>query len=280
MVVSDTMYGKYRKAKMRREENGSMTLDLPEMSEEDVENLPTVSVVTITKDRQAFISSMLYIWSRYMYTPEKLEWIIVDDSQDPNQNIGDYLPDDPRIKYVKIKEWMPIDKKRNMANSLAKHEIIVHMDDDDFYFPDSILAKVRVMKHYGSKGVLSYDIGVYDLMKHKSFIFYRDDQTNSVPEATLAYYKSYWESHPFESSHDKGMREGEKFIHKFKDWVDIHFLFTGISITHNKNITQNTRSFANTEENEKLAKESGDFRTIFPENYLLILDNIEKLLKN
>lgn len=270
-------YGKYKKARMIPESNGSYTLDLPELSEEDIENLPTVSVVTITKDRSEFVSSMLFIWSKYIYPPEKLEWIILDDSQDPDQNLGDYLPEDERIKYFKVKEWMPIDKKRNAANSLAKNEIIVHMDDDDYYFPDSILAKVRTMLHYDKIGVLTWEIAVYDLKNRKSFITHRPDHTNNIAEATIAYRRSYWESHPFSSENDKGMGEGESFIDKFRDWVDIHFLFNSISITHSKNVTENSREFQKNDNNDSNA--SGDLFTIFPDNYKLILNNIDKLLK-
>src|SRR3972149_8497239 len=104
-------YGRYKKAKIKKELNGSFTLDLPKLSEDDINNLPTVSVVTITKDRSVFVSSMLFIWHKFIYPPEKLEWIILDDSQDPNENLESYLPEDQRIKYFKVKEWMPIAKK-------------------------------------------------------------------------------------------------------------------------------------------------------------------------
>ena len=39
---------------------------------------------------------------------------------------------------------MLIGDKRNFGVENCTHDIIVHQDDDDFYFPDSILAKIRI----------------------------------------------------------------------------------------------------------------------------------------
>jgi len=277
-------YGTFIKAQVYDSGKGAMDLVLPEMSEEELrEMLPTVSIVTITKDRGQFASLMLYNWVHITYPREKLEWVILDDSQDTSEyNLADYIPqDDPFIRYIKLDKWLPVDQKRNKAVELAKHEVIVHMDDDDYYFPDHVLAKVRLMHHYKAVGVHSMPIGVYDMMERSSYIFsiplIKGLETSSVAEATLAYRKTYWETHKFISNEHLGTNEGKSFIGKnFNKWVNVHFLFNMVSITHTKNITENNRRFVN--ENSERVK-TGNFEDVFPAEFNYLLDNIRKMLK-
>lgn len=275
--------GIFREAKVTDPRTGSMHLVLPNIPEEELAKmLPNVSIVTITKDRGVFAGIMLYNWMNIRYPREKLEWVIVDDSDPTTEyNLRDYIPeDDPYINYVHLNKWLPVAEKRNKAVSLAKYEYIVHMDDDDYYFPDSVLAKIRILLHYRCQGVHSMPIGVYDMMERSSYLFdpfgrgSRD--TNDVAEATLAYRKEYWRKHKFRSQDPKGIGEGRAFIGtKFKQWVKVHFMFNMISITHSKNITGHNRRFIN--ENMETTK-TGNFEDMFPEAFKLNLENIRKIL--
>ena len=47
---------------------------------------------------------------------------------------------------------MPVGQKRNYGVEQCRYDFIVHQDDDDYYFPDSILAKVRILKRYPKCG--------------------------------------------------------------------------------------------------------------------------------
>ncbi len=276
--------GWYRKAEIITGENGHMDLVLPQVSEEELQaSLPNVSIVTITKDRGAFAGIMLYNWINIKYPRDKLEWVILDDSDDRSvYDLADYIPqEDPHIKYVSLDKWYPVAEKRNKAVEMASHEVIVHMDDDDYYFPDHVLVKVRLMMHYKCKGVHSLPIGVYDMMEKSSYIFdpagKGNYDTNDVAEATLAYQKDYWRNHKFISDNPRGMGEGRGFMGKqFTKWVKVHFLFNMISITHTKNITGHNRRFIN--ENLDTVK-TGRFENVFPDDFNLILDNVRKILK-
>nr|QBK87790.1 MAG: glycosyl transferase family 2 [Marseillevirus LCMAC202] len=275
--------GKYRKAKIVTHQNGAMDLVLPDIPEEELQQiLPNVSIVTITKDRGAFAGILLYNWMNIKYPREKLEWVILDDSEHrTDYDLEDYLPpDDPYIKYVKLDRWCPVAEKRNKAVELASHEFIVHMDDDDYYFPDHVLAKIRILLQYNCQGVHSLPIGVYDMMERSSYIFdptgKADIDTNDVAEATLAYRKDYWRNHKFVSDNPEGMGEGRGFIGKrFSKWVNLHFMFNMISITHSKNVTGHGRRFIN----ENLdTVQTGRFEDVFPPAFNLNLDNIRKIL--
>ena len=115
--------GHFRKAEIITHQDGAMNLVLPAVSEEELkELLPPVSIITITKDRGMFAGIMLYNWMNIKYPREKLEWVILDDSENSVYNLVDYIPqDDPHIKYVKLDHWYPVDKKRNKAVELASH---------------------------------------------------------------------------------------------------------------------------------------------------------------
>jgi len=69
-----------------------------------------------------------------------MEWIIVDDGSDNIldvlQSVGQDLM--PQIRYTSLKEIMPLGKKRNYMHSLARGDILVYMDDDDYYPPERI----------------------------------------------------------------------------------------------------------------------------------------------
>jgi len=280
-------FGYFPQAKVYQHENGSMDLILPQIPEEELlPILPKVSIVTITRNRGAFAGIMLHNWMNIRYPREKLEWVILDDSDpDTEYPLGDYIPqDDPNINYVKLDKWLPVAEKRNKAVELAQYEFIVHMDDDDYYFPDHVLAKIRLIMHYKVQGVHSMPIGIYDLMERSSFIFdpiYNEKKkrdNNDVAEATLAYRKEYWRKHKFDSEEERGTAEGRAFIGKsFSQWLKVHFIFNMISITHTKNVTGHNRRFINDSGSES---KTGDFEDMFPPGFKLALDNVRKIIKS
>jgi len=277
--------GIFRKAETRAGPDGkSLDLILPDIPEKELrDSLPCVSVITITKDRGMFAALMLYNWMAIQYPREKLEWVILDDSQDRGSpyQLSDYIPpDDPYIKYHKLPEWSPVSAKRNMAVQLAKYDHIVHMDDDDYYFPEHVLVKMRIMQHYNCSGVHSMPIGVYDMMERSSYIFSSGTKnsynTNDVAEATMAYTKSYWEKNKFCSDRIQGTGEGRAFVGKnFKQWVTVDFFFNMVSITHSLNVTGNNRRFIN--ENQERIR-TGNFEDVFPADFNALLTNIRKIL--
>lgn len=271
--------GKLDSVKIIKNENGDIKLDIPDTISS---NLPHVSIVTITKDRSKFAGLMLYNWNNYKYPPEKLEWIIVDDSQNSNENLSQYLPNDSRINYIKLKDWMPVAAKRNFAIEQSKYNYIVFQDDDDIYDPMSVVAKIRTLEHYKKDVVFSMPFAVYDLIDDTSYIFdlgidKHGKESNAIAEAGLAFRKSYWRKNKFASTAKNGTAEGPSFIKKnFSFCIKIPFMFNFISLTHSKNITGQARRFHDVPESEK--QKSGDFKKIFSPDLLYILDNLKLLL--
>src|SRR5262249_23506482 len=67
------------------------------------------------------------------------ELIIVDDGA---ADLTGLLPDDLRIRYVRVPHGQSIGAKRNRACELARGSIIAHWDDDDWYAPGRLTAQV------------------------------------------------------------------------------------------------------------------------------------------
>jgi len=95
-------------------------------------NLPFVSICTPTFNRRPFIPFMIQCFLHQNYPKKLLEWIIIDDGTD---KIEDLVKDIKQVKYYKFDEKMTLGKKRNIAHEKSKGEIIVYMDDDDYYPP-------------------------------------------------------------------------------------------------------------------------------------------------
>lgn len=107
---------------------------------------PFVSVCTPTFNRRPFIPIMLECFRKQTYPRDRMEWIIVDDGSD---KIHDILPADLAscIRYVPLDSVMRLGKKRNYMHSLAQGDILVYMDDDDYYPPERVEHAVDTLLH-------------------------------------------------------------------------------------------------------------------------------------
>ena len=220
-------------------QNNQLYLTLPNIKYED---LPSVSILTITYNRKHFFQLMYNNFKNYQYPSEKLEWVIVDDSPGNKHDLDDIIPKYPNIHYIKLDHQMLVGDKRNFGVSKCSHNIIVHQDDDDYYFPDSILAKVRILKQYPKCGcVFSNSLAVYNITNNTSCIIdsEKPESCLSLPEATMMYKKSFWEAQKFPTTQ---FGEGKGFVQgRQKKFVSIPCIFNMISFTHGYNLTGKTR---------------------------------------
>jgi glycosyltransferase involved in cell wall biosynthesis len=95
-------------------------------------SLPFVSICTPTFNRRPFISQTIKCYLSQDYPSDKIEWIIIDDGTD---KIEELVIDIPGVKYFKYEDKMTLGKKRNLMHEKSKGDIIVYMDDDDYYPP-------------------------------------------------------------------------------------------------------------------------------------------------
>ena len=115
-------------------------------SKEDSQEWPWVSICTITSNREKFLPILLSCIERQEYPIEKLEWVILDDS--PNDTCRPKLTSRTklRIKHQVVSQKITLGHKRNIAHKLCSGEIIVYMDDDDFYPPTRVSHAVSTLR--------------------------------------------------------------------------------------------------------------------------------------
>ena len=77
-----------------------------------------------------------------------MEWLIYDVGQEA---IGDLIDaakaDLPVTRYFFSEDKLTLGEKRNKLNEEAQGEIIVAMDDDDYYFPERVSAAVTALQN-------------------------------------------------------------------------------------------------------------------------------------
>jgi len=252
----ESLYSHFSTAKTNILKNNAVALVMSK-APEDESSFPTVSIVTITRNRSHLFPMAVRNWNSFKYPRQKMEWIIIDDTPESHDYHLD-LPKSDLIKYIYIPSTTPIPvaEKRNMCLEKAQNEIIVHMDDDDYYYPMSIYAKVKILLDYKKEKyecVGTDVLGVYNLMENYSHVIH----TFSLPEASMAYWKTFGEQGRF-APHHSG--ESIPFLQGRKDRViTIPFQFNMIAITHGRNLTRNLRTSTKDEKNH--IYKSLDFET-------------------
>ena len=175
------------------------------------EDLPGVSIITLTRDRRTFIPLLKYCRVAQSYPDSKLEWVIVDDGADP---IKDLITDMPNVKYILVDTSLTIGAKRNLGIEHASHDVLVMMDDDDVYPTNSILTRVAHMLAEPRKECLfSTLLPCYEIHKHVSFMNVPPatlPMSQRVSEATLCFTRAFWAERQFA---DIQVAEGDAFIH-------------------------------------------------------------------
>jgi glycosyltransferase involved in cell wall biosynthesis len=104
---------------------------------------PLVTVCTPTYNRRNFIPALIQCFEDQTYPRELLEWVVVDDGSDP---VGDLFEGVRGVEYCRSEERMTLGFKRNYMHNKASGEIIVYMDDDDYYPPDRVLHAVYKLR--------------------------------------------------------------------------------------------------------------------------------------
>jgi hypothetical protein len=104
---------------------------------------PFVSVCTPTFNRRPFISAMLKCFNHQLYPKHRMEWIIIDDGTD---KIEDLVKNHPNVRYFKYDTKMKLGRKRNLLHEKSIGDILVYMDDDDYYPPERVSHAVETLQ--------------------------------------------------------------------------------------------------------------------------------------
>jgi glycosyltransferase involved in cell wall biosynthesis len=154
---------------------------------------PLVTCIMPTYNRRAFVPLAVRYFQRQDYPHTEL--IVVDDGSDA---IGDCLPGDPRIRYVRLTQRLTIGAKRNLACAQARGDIIVHWDDDDWYPPWRLRVQAAGLRERNAEVCGSSQLYYFDAAAGRAWSYHYTGRPNTwVAGNTLAYVKSYWQRKPF-----------------------------------------------------------------------------------
>jgi len=109
---------------------------------------PFVSIITVTYNRRQFIPSLIKSVLNQDYPKDRTEWIVIDDGTDKVEDLFTSIPFD--IKYHYLERKLPLGQKRNFSHYKSKGDILVYMDDDDFYPPERVSHAVHTLLKYPS----------------------------------------------------------------------------------------------------------------------------------
>jgi hypothetical protein len=114
--------------------------------------------------------------------------------------VTDLIGDDPKIRYIGLDQPLVLGAKRNRACELARGELIVHWDDDDWQAPSRLSYQVRSMlasdaSLCGTRRTLYFDPAARRAWLHS----WPEGQRDWVGGNSLCYRRSLWEKTPFAS---------------------------------------------------------------------------------
>lgn len=166
---------------------------------------PLVSCIMPTADRRRFVPLALDAFLRQDYPRREL--IVLDDGADA---IRDLMPEDDRIRYVRLDGRASVGTKRNRACELARGTLIAHWDDDDWSAPQRLRMQVEALQHTGLDvcgldRLFFCDPGAGRAWQYR----YPGTQRPWVAGGTLLYRRAVWESRPFDDVSDS---EDTRFV--------------------------------------------------------------------
>jgi len=185
-----------------------------------VSDFPHVAVITLTYNRPKWFGNMANNILGSDYPPDKLTWIIADDSDGSGRvdgAVAKFQSANPhiRVRYLSLPKRLPIGEKRNRACLAAPAEcaLFMMMDDDDHYPSTSIRARMAYLTAKGVDCVYCSVLPMYDTVKYISAM--NVPPLNLMPaervsEASLAFKRSFFMGGKFPAS--VSVAEGEGFI--------------------------------------------------------------------
>lgn len=174
------------------------------------DNLPFVSVCTPTFNRRPFIPYIIKIFQQQTYPMDRMEWIVVDDGTDP---VGDLFDGIPQVKYIRVEEKMSLGKKRNFMHDHAKGDILVYMDDDDYYPPDRVEHAVDMLRQ-NPQAMACGSSKIYIYFKHnKTMYTFGPYGPNHATAGTFAFRKELLKTSRYED--EAAIAEEKAFLKNY-----------------------------------------------------------------
>jgi glycosyltransferase involved in cell wall biosynthesis len=218
---------------------------------------PFVTVITPTYNRRRFIPALIECFLSQTYPKDRMEWIVLDDGTDSVQDLFDALAATkkvPNLRYIRHDgPKLLIGQKRNRLNAEAKGEIIVAMDDDDFYSSERVSHVVlRFAQQPKVELAGSSEIYMYYSDNQKIYKFGPYGPSHAT-NGTMAWRRSYALTHRYDETVTHA--EERSFLDNYKHpMIQLDPFKVMLVISHSEN-TFDKRKMR--EEKNPFTKETG-----------------------
>lgn len=194
-------------------------------------NLPFVTLCTPTFNRRPFVPTMIKCFENQTYPKDKIEWIIVDDGTDKIEDMVSHIP---QVKYFKFDDKLTLGKKRNISNEKATGEIIIYMDDDDYYPPERISHAVERLTS-NPKALCAGSSAMFIYFKHINKMYqFGPYGPNHSTAATFAFKRELLKITKFDES--SCVAEEKKFLKDYTiPFVQLDSKKSILVFSHNHN---------------------------------------------
>jgi len=158
---------------------------------------PLVSCLMPISNRRSLVPHAIRRFLRQDYP--NLELVIVDDSAEA---IDGYIPEDGRIRYLRLDHKLAIGAKRNFACADARGEFIAHWNDDDWYPAWRVRLQVGALLERGADVCGSSRIYYFDPVSNRALE--REDadlERTRMAGNTMIYRRSFWDQNRFPETH-------------------------------------------------------------------------------
>jgi glycosyltransferase involved in cell wall biosynthesis len=204
-------------------------------------DFPFVTVTTPTYNRRKFIPALIACYKAQTYPLSRMEWVVLDDGTDSVEDLFVAAAKTiPNLRYIRLQEKLTIGAKRNRLNDEARGEIIVAMDDDDYYMPERVAAVVNGFKKQpkvelaGASEIYMYYTNVKSIYKLGPY------NPNHATNGTMAWRRSYGATHRYDETVTHA--EEKSFLEDYKHpMIQLDPMKVMLVISHSENTFDKNR---------------------------------------
>lgn len=150
---------------------------------------PLISCILPTYNRRGFLPHAIHYFLRQDYPNREL--LIVDDGADA---VGDLVPDDPRIRYLRLPKKITLGAKLNLCCAETRGPYIAQWDDDDWYGADRLTRQMQAMRRTNADVCGIGDLLYYDLFRGTGHRYiYPPNERPWVLGASLFFRRALWD---------------------------------------------------------------------------------------
>ena len=181
--------------------------------------MPTVSLLTITQySRRHCLTNLAILIQKQIYK-NIIEWVIVEGTRDKEDSIKNAkliseLKSDIPINFINWRAGQHLSDLRNDGNEACRGDIIICLDDDDYYPPTRVSHAVHRLTN-SDKMIAGCSKAYIYFYKTGQFFQFKSFGSNHSTNNCLAYKREYLLNHQHLPGLDKA--EEASFTNKFTE---------------------------------------------------------------